>query len=87
MVGAVSVHSSLEECLRAFAEERLDSDEVITDAVLVIGAQHFDDDGDRCGRVFALPYHGSQPYYITLGLMDAARHLIENQLYASDTDD
>lgn len=83
----MTLHEAFEDTLRHFAVDRLDSDEVITDAVLIIGVQHFDDDGDRCGRVFALPYHGSQPYYITLGLITSARRMIENTFTTGHSDD
>jgi hypothetical protein len=78
------MHEALEDALRRFAADQLDGDEVVTDAVLIIGAQHIDDAGDRCGRVFAVPYHGSQPYYITLGLIDAARSMIKNMFTTGD---
>jgi hypothetical protein len=83
----MTLHEAFEDTLRHFAVDRLDNDEVITDAVLIIGVQHFDDDGDRCGRVFALPYHGSQPYYITLGLIAAAQQMIGNRLQLCDDDE
>ncbi len=81
------LHQAFEDTLRHFAADRLDTDEVITDAVLIIGAQYIDDEGDRCGRVFALPYHGSQPYYITLGLIASARGMIESTFTAGHSDD
>lgn len=69
---------ALETAIRAIAEHGLDEDEVVTDAVIIIGAQHIDKDGDRLGRTLTFPRHGSQPPYITLGLIDAAQALIRN---------
>lgn len=43
--------------------------EIAVDAVLIVGAQRVDDDGDRVGGVTIFPRHGSQPFYITSGLM------------------
>lgn len=60
----------------AQACEEVDEDcnypETVTDLVLVVGTQWIDNDGDRGGRAFVFPRNGSQPYYITDGLLDAA---------------
>lgn len=69
---------ALEEAIRAIAEHTLDNDDIVTDAVIILGAQYIDDDGDRLGRVITFPRNGSQPPYITLGLLDAAQNLIRN---------
>lgn len=45
--------------------------DVPTDAVLLIGSQYFDG-GDRQGVVTICPRNGSQPSYITAGLLAMA---------------
>lgn len=47
-------------------------EDVPTDAVLLIGSQNYYDDGDRVGCVTLCPRSGSQPAYITAGLLQMA---------------
>lgn len=49
----------------------------VVDTVLVVGMQCFDDDGDRVGHVIVFPRGGSQPSYITGGLIHRAVELIK----------
>ena len=49
----------------------------VTDTVLVVGMQCFDDDGERVGHVIVFPRGGSQPSYITTGLLHTAVNLIK----------
>lgn len=70
--------AALEFAIRAVAELMFDADEVITDAVLILGSQKIDDDGDRVGRVGNFPRYGSQPSYITAGLLTEAIDLLHN---------
>lgn len=64
---------ALDDAINAVGHYCLDSDDVVTDAVLVLGAQCIDDDGD----LITFPRGGSQPPYITVGLLVGARQLIE----------
>lgn len=59
---------------------------VPVDAVLVIGVQHVEDDGSRTGHVEVYPRAGAQPSYITRGLVDEARKLL-NQALANGDDE
>lgn len=55
------------------ADEDDDTPEMMPiDAVLIIGSQYIDKDGDRCGAVDIAPRHGWQPGYITAGLLAMA---------------
>lgn len=76
-----AAYQQLENCITqlvAYSRNSEDIDpeadypETPTDAVLVIGTQWIDSDGDRSGRVFVFPRTGSQPSYITTGLLQAA---------------
>jgi len=78
--------TALETAIGAVARLMFDDDEVVTDAVLVLGAQRIDDDGDRIGRVGNFPRHGSQPPYITAGLLTEAIDLLHNPNRRSDDD-
>jgi len=76
-------YHALEEAIGAFMdvirEENDDCDDVMAvDAVLILGTQWIDDDGDRAGSVTGFPRTGSQPYYTTLGLVEATRSMLLN---------
>ncbi|GAB4710618.1 DUF7213 family protein [Mycobacterium avium] len=71
-------HASLESTIEQYAKYRLEPDEVVTDAVLLLAAQHVDEDGDRCGRVFVFPRHGYQPVYITKGMLSDALDMVRH---------
>jgi hypothetical protein len=48
-----------------------------TDYVLIVGSMFIDnDDGGRLGCVSVFPKEGSQPAYITTGLVESARQSI-----------
>jgi hypothetical protein len=74
----------IDELNRIYTEEAREehgdvvSDDVATDAVLVIGSQSFDEDGDRTGCVTICPRGGSQPAYITAGLLAMATVRVTN---------
>lgn len=66
---------ALEDAILAFSDYALE-EEVVVDALLILGCQAIDDDGDRIGRIMALPRHGSQPPYITLGLLRDLEYVV-----------
>ncbi|KAB7752773.1 DUF7213 family protein [Mycolicibacterium mucogenicum] len=49
---------------------------VATDYVLVVGAMYIDSSGDRNGVVEVFPKDGSQPAYVTTGLLDSALRMV-----------
>lgn len=59
-------------------------DAIPVDAVLLIGVQHIDRDDDRVGFVEVIPRYGSQPAYVTRGLIGDALHLLDQ---IADQDD
>lgn len=65
-----------------------DCEGMAVDAVLIVGLQHVEDDGSRTGHVEVYPRSGAQPSYVTRGLIDEGRTLI-NTIYrrAMDGDD
>ncbi|MFI7168507.1 DUF7213 family protein [Rhodococcoides fascians] len=62
----------LNALVRADVTEDDDSPEALVDWVIVTGSQFFDADGERCGAVSVLPREGSQPSYVTVGLLSEA---------------
>lgn len=72
-------YEALDEAVRRVAEfvreensEDGESPETVVDWVVVVGSQFFADEGERCGAVTILPRGGSQPAYITVGLLREA---------------
>lgn len=72
-----AVCQAIEDAISALAAYCCEDDDVITDAVLIVGAQTIDEDGDRLGRVIVFPRHGAQPPYISIGLVESARRMID----------
>lgn len=62
---------ALEHAIKEVAELMAEDGEVVTDAVLILGVQSIGNDGSRDGRVLGFPRNGSQPPYITTGLVDS----------------
>jgi len=60
--------------------------EVAVDAVLLIGLQFIDEDGDRNGCVGIYPRTGWQPPYVTAGLLAVAKAHVTQPPAHMDTD-
>jgi hypothetical protein len=50
-----------------------------TDYVLVVGSMYLDSDSGRCGVVTYFPKDGTQPSYITIGLLTSTAQAIAAQ--------
>lgn len=57
-------------------EDNPESRDIAVDAVLLIGSQSYDEDGDRTGCVTICPRGGYQPGYITAGLLAMATAVV-----------
>ena len=67
-----ALDAAIEACVRL-----ADCSGVPVDAVLIVGLQHVEDDGSRTGHVEVYPRSGAQPSYVTRGLLDEGRTLID----------
>lgn len=73
-----AAYAKLDEAIEALVslprgnDDDDDIPEVAVDAVLLIGTQFIDDDGDRSGCLTICPRGGWQPGYITAGLIAQA---------------
>lgn len=76
MSGHTDAWNAVESAIGCITSGIFDTDELITDLVIIVGAQHVDDEGDRCGRTLVIPRNGSQPTYVTKGLLTEALDLI-----------
>ena len=63
---------ALESAIEKLTALDAEQGEIAVDAVLIIGRQFIDEDGDRNGCVQIIPRHGWQPGYITAGLLATA---------------
>lgn len=77
----VAAYRKLDEAVRELAAivEAEDDDGphcTPTDYVLIVGMQGIDDDGDRVGYAHLYPQQGSQPVYITSGLLTQAQSVL-----------
>ncbi len=80
---------ALEDAVEAFMALQREmyedyGDVLAVDAVLIVGAQWIDSEGDRCGDAGLLPRNGSQPAYITRGLVDDARAKLNRPIPVDD---
>lgn len=75
------LYRRLNDLIDEFVEQQQNEDdeypETATDAVLLIGTQFVEHSGDRGGRLLMFPRDGSQPYYITQGLLHAGMNAID----------
>lgn len=67
--------------LMQLMEQDDDQPSMPTDYVLLVGSM-FIHEGDRCGAVSIFPKDGSQPAYITNGLVESARWSLNRDRYA-----
>jgi hypothetical protein len=52
---------------------------IVTDAILVIGARHYNDEGQCVGTVYGFSLEGSMPGYVARGLLaDAIDDMIQD---------
>lgn len=72
--------AAIEACVRLSGSEG-----VAVDAVLIVGTQHVDNDGDRLGHVGVYPRSGAQPSYVTRGLISGGVALLD-AIYARGLD-
>lgn len=78
-------YAALEAAIAAFnAYDGQEHGYVTVDAVLIVGAQKIDDDGDRVGSVGYYPRHGCQPSYVTGGLIDAAKAYVQRNMLGDE---
>lgn len=64
--------AELQELVRVENADGDDVPETVVDWVLVAGFQFFEENGDRVGGVSIFPRGGSQPAYLTVGLLHEA---------------
>lgn len=74
------------EAIRSDEPEDTPPDAIAVDAVLLIGVQHIDDDDARIGYTEVVPRNGAQPAYVTRGLLDDARRLMDQVSDHGDQD-
>lgn len=80
-----AAYAKLDEAIDALVEAYRGTDhgsddgDVAVDAVLLVGMQAVDEDGDRVGAVSCYPRYGSQPAYITHGLVTRADAVLRDQ--------
>lgn len=77
----------LDQAIAACFDIEPRSDGVPVDAVLIVGVQHVEDDGSRTGHVEVYPRTGAQPSYITRGLIDEGRTLVDTEIRNGMGDD
>jgi uncharacterized protein YicC (UPF0701 family) len=65
-------YAALEAAIEKLSAMRHDEGEVVCDAVLLLGVQYIDEDGDRAGYVDILPRHVVRRLPTTAGLLEMA---------------
>lgn len=83
-----TAYKALEDAIEALslnADPDGEDGDLAVDAVLLVGYQKYDDEGNRRSTTAIYPRNGSQPSYITMGLLHMALlRIVESRQEADD---
>lgn len=71
----VTAYKALDDAIEAlsrFSDPDGEDGDLAVDAVLIVGFQKYDDEGNRVSTTAIYPRNGGQPCYITMGLLHMA---------------